>query len=72
MSRSGWIGTIILLVLLAVTVTWTYLSTVMELPAIGLGLKVEKNVLFGILIGLAVLLSIIMVSSSKKGKGRSC
>lgn len=42
MTRGAWAGIIVVALLLAATVTWTYLSTVTELPALGFGLAINR------------------------------
>ena len=66
MTTKQWVGSIIIIVMVLAAIGYTYLSTITELPAIGLGLAVNPWVFRGILVVAGVLLALWYFSMNKK------
>lgn len=68
MKAGTWFGIIVIVLLLAFAIYWTYLSTVTTLPAIGLGMTINRWVQFGGLIVLGVILWYVFRALASKKK----
>ena len=60
----------IVIIMLAATTIWTYLSTVTKLPNLGFGMEIGRWTLFALLIVVAVILAIIFVKGKPKEGAR--